>query len=116
PAARRDGPHGGEPPRPAAGAAALRDAPPRARDAPRRAGLDRAAAYDSAIGRLRHQKVGLAVGAVAGALATLAVVAVVVLAGGAHHKRHVTLRQGDVAVAPLAATRREASVEAGSPN
>jgi hypothetical protein len=51
-----------------------------------------------------------------GVLATLAVVAVVVLAGGAHHKRHVTLRQGDVAVAPLAATRCEASVEAGSPN
>ena len=48
-----------------------------------------------------------------GALATLAVV---VLVGGSHHKRHVTLRTGDVAVAPLVATRCEASAEAGSPN
>jgi hypothetical protein len=51
-----------------------------------------------------------------GVLATLVVVAIVVLAGGRDDKRHVTRRTGDVAVAPLAATRCEASAEAGSPN
>jgi hypothetical protein len=55
-----------------------------------------------------------------GVLAALVVVAIVVLAGGRddkrHVTRHVTLRTGDVAVAPLAATRCEASAEAGSPN
>jgi hypothetical protein len=88
----------------------------------------RAAAYDSQIGRLRNEKVGLAVGAAAGVLLTLAVLAVLVLAGGRDGKRHVsarpaprgrafyTLRRGDVARAPLAATRCEASSEAGAPN
>ena len=54
--------------------------------------------------------------------------AVLVLAGGRDGKRHVsaratprgpafyTLRRGDVARAPLAATRCEASAEAGAPN
>jgi hypothetical protein len=49
-------------------------------------------------------------------LLTLAVAAIVVLVGGRDDKRHVTLRTGDVARAPLAATRCEASAEAGSPN
>jgi len=46
------------------------------------------------------------------------VLAVVVLAGGGDGKRRklYTLRTGDVARAPLAATRCEASAEAGAPN
>jgi hypothetical protein len=50
------------------------------------------------------------------------VVAVVVLVRSGDGKRHVsaraiyTLRTGDVVRAPLAATRCEASAEAGSPN
>jgi hypothetical protein len=46
------------------------------------------------------------------------VLAVVLLAGGGDGKGHklYTLRTGDVARAPLAATRCEASAEAGAPN
>jgi hypothetical protein len=58
-----------------------------------------------------------------GAVTTLAVGAIVVLArSGGDGKRHVsarafyTLRTGDVARAPLAATRCEASGEGGTPN
>jgi len=53
---------------------------------------------------------------------TLAVVAIVLLAGSRDGKRHVsarafyTVRTGDVVRAPLAATRCEASAEGGSPN
>jgi len=46
------------------------------------------------------------------------VLAVVVLTGGGDGKRRelYTLRTGDVARAPLAATRCEASAEGGTPN
>jgi hypothetical protein len=79
-------------------------------------------AYDSQIRRLRNEKVGLAVGAAAGVLLTLAVLGVLALAGDRDNKRRdarrafYTLRTGDVVRAPLAATRCEASSEAGAPN
>jgi hypothetical protein len=44
------------------------------------------------------------------------VLGIVVLAGSRGDKRHVKLRTGDVALAPLAATRCEASAEGGTPN
>jgi hypothetical protein len=80
------------------------------------------------VARLATQRLGLAVGVVAGVSLTLAVLAVLVLAGGRDEKRKgsarpvargpaiYTLRTGDVARAPLAATRCEASFEAGVAN
>jgi hypothetical protein len=77
---------------------------------------------------LAAQKLGLAVGVVAGVVLSLAAAAVLVLVGDRDSKREVsarpvprsrvfyTLRRGDVARAPLAATRCEASGEGGSPN
>ena|SRR2546430_424543 len=78
--------------------------------------------------RLGAQKLGIAVGGVLGVLLTLAALTVVVLVGGRDSKRSVsarpvprgrvfyTLRRGDVARLPSAATRCEASAEAGTPN
>lgn len=78
--------------------------------------------------RLGAQKLGLAVGVVAGVVLSLAAVAVLLLLGNRDGKNDgsarpvprgrafYTLRTGDVALAPLAATRCEASGEAGFPN
>jgi uncharacterized protein YecT (DUF1311 family) len=77
---------------------------------------------------LPTQGLGLAVGAAAGVVATLAAVAVAVLIGSRDSKRSTparpasrshaiyTLRQGDVVRDPLTATRCEASREGGVPN
>jgi hypothetical protein len=79
--------------------------------------------------QLRRQKLAIGIGVALGVALTLAVSAVVlVLVGGRESKKNVaarpvprsrvfhTLRTGDVARAPLAATRCEASAEGGTPN
>jgi hypothetical protein len=80
------------------------------------------------MGQLATQRLGLVVGAAVGVVATLVVLATVVLVGSRESKRstparhaprsHViyTLRQGDVVRDPLTATRCEASGEGGAPN
>ena len=78
--------------------------------------------------RLASQKLGLAVGVAAGVVLSLATVTVLVLVGNRDSKgggsarpaprrsAFYTLRTGDVVRAPLAATRCEASGEAGFPD
>jgi hypothetical protein len=78
--------------------------------------------------RLRNQKLGLVVGAVAGAVATTAVAALVLAVGSRDSKSGgparpaargrvvYTLRRNDVVRDPGTGTRCEASAEAGIPN
>jgi uncharacterized protein YecT (DUF1311 family) len=78
--------------------------------------------------RLAAQRLGLAVGVGFGTVATLVVLAVVVLVGSRDSKNNTparpaprgrviyTLRYGDVVRDPLTATRCEASGEGGTPN
>jgi hypothetical protein len=78
--------------------------------------------------RLASQRLGLIIGATSGVVATLVVVAIVVLVGSRDSKRSAparpaprgrviyTLRQGDAVRDPLTATRCDASGEGGVPN
>jgi hypothetical protein len=80
------------------------------------------------LGKLRNQKLGLVVGLFAGAVLTLAVVAVLVAFGASDEKSGgpahpaprgrviYTLRSGDVVRDPRTGTRCEATSDGGIPN